>query len=414
MNHRFYLCGCLFWAALYAGCGAAFAPIETAVVQKDWQTALRRTNGNAQLEFQLAVRIIQQAALESDAPKSMVLALPESTDAGHEALLALRGQHRNEVAAQMAEIVLNRNTRLAQNPGRYYLDSDNSDLRALAATTLSSMLSRSKLHLMTQDLNSTVRAAAVAALCRLPAQFDTADILVERLKNDPLPHVRAAAARCGFVLEQRHTILLRETIANDANMGVQRAALQGLLQIATQTDMNWLVRFAKGPMTEARLQAAAELAHRHLPEGKARLLDALDATNDAIRVEAITLLRYGNIENADERILHLIDDPSSAVSTAAAMYLFGRGVYLEKARTKLEENGKAGNENAQLLLAQSGDIRALRQLRWRLRSADVAADTVARYRFIPQLRDVFVSLLAHSRQDVRLAAAVAVSQWQRE
>ncbi|MBN2718623.1 MAG: hypothetical protein JXX14_22450 [Deltaproteobacteria bacterium] len=392
---------------LFSGCGPSIAPLNHAIDNGHWDVALTYARGNDKLVHYLATETVRLAAETDPMPKPLVLALSPLQKTEREALISLSKRESSSEVAQLAEIVLHRDTRFVRNPARVHLSSDHTEVRALAATAFANRLDRPALHRMTRDLSSTVRGAAVAALCRLPLRPDTAVLLAERLQKDPMPHVRAAAARCGPALGQTASGLLREAIDTDDNPGVQRAAMQGLLTIASQNDVIWLTRFSYGPITIARLHAAAELAHRHLESGKARLRDALAASDPKITAAAIPLLSYGHVTNADPLLQGYLD-ATADLSTPAASLLLARGVQKKKATAALHTNWQKGDEDALDALVGTGHAPAIEQVRHQLGTDKQILPLIYRFAAVRELHDDFVSLLAHPDQMVRRAAAMAI------
>ena len=409
MNGNVKIATLLCCLALNIACAPSLAPLETAIQKKNWDVATAYASGDSALELYLATAIVQDAAKESRIPKSLVLALPASHPHGERALKQLAENSDHPRVAKLAQIVRHRNrrSRLSEKTIGSYLESEYREVRALAATTFADRLERETLHAMTRDINGTVRGASVAALCRMPAHPDTAAVLVERLQKDPLPHVRAAAARCGSGLGKNRSRLLRERIEGDKNPGVQLAATKGLLSVASQRDMAWLIRFCSGPMTALRLQVAAALAHRHLPVGKARLRDALNSGDDQIVAEAISLLSYGHITDIDGLLMPRLDGPP-AVSTAAAEALLMRGAHVDDALNTLTQNWQNGDEKALVALVRAGNGDALKQVRIQLVSKTDVLKTIDTFETITGLHDDFVALLAHPNSAVRQNAAVAI------
>ena len=407
----------LLWMTAFlfcTACGPPIAPLKNATQKGYYDVALTYARGNRDLEVYLATAVVERAAADSAMPKPFVLALAPENRWQRDALDRLRNDTDNVQAAQLARIVRHRNARFSHNPARALLvDSEFSDVRALAATTLAHNLDRKTLHELVRDINGTVRGAAVAALCRLTVSAKTEKLLAERLRKDPLPHVRATAARCGVALGANGAQLLKTTIINDANSGVQQAAMKGLLTIAGQKEVAWLTRYSDGPMTLSRVHAAAELAHLNLPQGKSRLRNALGAGTPEVVVEAISLLQYGRVDPVDALLMPLLKGPQK-ISTAAAAALLQRGIHVPESTEVLLTNWYQGDLTALAVLVRTGQEAAVKHVRHQLKTEKNIQTIIEQFAGVTALRADFVSLLAHPDQRVRVAAAMAVLQQSRK
>lgn len=406
LRHRILYC--LMCVGL-CSCGLNLTPIRAALQHQDWDAALQHTHNDPELESHLAALLIETKALHSNSPKQWVRALDTDTRAGNQAIFRLSHGDNRKAATQMAQLVRYREVTLSQNPTLTHLKSDNSDVRALAATTLSNWLPTEQLHSMIKDLNAIVRGAAVAALCRRSSDEMSAALLSERLRTDPMPHVRATAARCPLKLGRNSFSLLKEVVAIDSNEGVVNAALHGMAKLNTNDSILFLQASATGPMTQQKLMAAVELASKNFTMGKQRVKDALDDEDEEIRAAAISqLYRIPQMNTAD--IFRKALKDADLVALTAAKEMCKLPALRQEAVAYLEKQRQGGknSEAAVLLLATAGHSATIIHIQKRLQKEESLAQTIQQFSAVGMLRGSFVPLLAHDNETVRLTAAVAV------
>ena len=398
----------LWLPCIVVACTPALAPLHSAVSQGHLDVALQYALGNPVLEEHLAGLIVEQAALESNAPKSLILALPVDGKAGRDALVRLAGNDRNRTAAQLARIALAEERPLRTDLINEYLNSPDSDIRSLAATRFAHTLSLGQRVSLTRDLSDTVRSAAVVSLCPLAEHPDITAALVERLTRDPVAHVRAAATRCPLHLGKDRSQRLREAIATDPNPGVHTAAIQGLVSIGDDSDMVWLTRIISGPMTTDKVIGAVALSRRRHPDGFARLADALESQNPAVLVKAASLAEYAGLPDAESLLIPLLDHRDSTVAITAATQLLLHHHHISRATAVLEQHWKKGNESALQALVDTNHPAAVAHVRLLLAPDAISLSVLERYQRNPVFRTEFVNLLSHSDRSIRLGASIAV------
>jgi HEAT repeat protein len=372
--------------------------------------ALQYALGNPVLEEHLAGLIVEQAVLESNAPKSLILALPVDGKAGRDALVRLAGNDRNRTAAQLARIALAEKRPLRTDLINEYLNSPDSDIRSLAATRFAHTLSQEQRISMTRDLSDTVRSAAVVSLCPLAEHPDITAALVERLTRDPVAHVRAAATRCPLHLGKDRSQRIRETIATDPNPGVRTAAIQGLVSLGDDSDMVWITRIISGPMTVDKVIGAVALSRRRHPDGFARLTDALESQNPAVLAKAASLADYAGLPNTESLLIPLLDHRDSSVAIAAATQLLLHHHHVSRATAVLEQHWKKGNESALQALVDANHPAAVAHVRLLLAPDAISLTVLERHQRNPVFRTEFVNLLSHADRSIRLGASIAVLQ----
>ncbi len=393
---------------IVVACTPALAPLHSAVSRGHMDVALQYALGNPVLEEHLAGLIVEQAALESNAPKSLILALPVAREAGRDALLRLAENRRNLNAAQLARIVLTEERPPRTDMVNEYLNSPDSDIRSLAATRFAHTLRREQRVSMTRDLSDTVRSAAVVSLCPLAEHPDITAALVERLTRDPVAHVRAAATRCPLHLGKNRSQRLREAISTDPNPGVRTAAIQGLVSIGDDSDMVWLTRIISGPMTTDKVIGAVALSRRRHPDGFARLADALESRNPAVLAQAASLVYYAGLPNAESLLVPLLDHRDSTVAITAATQLMQHHHQVSLATAVLEQHWKKGNESALQALVDANYPDAVAHVRLLLAPNAISLSVLERYQRNPVFRSEFVNLLSHADRSIRLGASIAV------
>lgn len=395
---------------ILVACTPALTPLQSAVSQGHMDVALQYALGNRVLEEHLAGLIVEQAALESNAPKSLILALPVDGKAGQDALLRLARNEQNRTAAQLARIALAEERPLRTVLINEYLSSPDSDIRSLAATRFAHTLSQGQRVSMTRDLSDSVRSAAVVSLCQLPEHPDITAALVERLTRDPVAHVRAAATRCPLHLGKNRSQHLKEAISTDPNPGVRTAAIQGLVSIGDDSDIAWLTRIISGPMTTDKVIGAVALSRCQHSEGTTRLADALESQNPDVLAKAASLVYYAGLPNAESLLVPLLDHRDSTVAITAASQLLLHHHQVSRATAVLEQYWKKGNDSALQALVDANHPDAVAHVRVQLAPDTISLAVLEHHQRNPVFRAEFVNLLSHPERSIRLGASIAVLQ----
>lgn len=392
-------------------CSPHFGPIQKAANQKNWTQALKNTKEEPVLQAHLAALIVEAEALSTSHPKPLVLALEHSSTDVSMILKRLAQKHRSALAGKMAFVVLEKEQKEISSIVQSYLTHENSELRALTATTLGMYFSDNQLERMLTDVEPIVRSAAVAALCKRTVKEDISQALLERLRLDPVPHVRAAAARCPFSLGNHAAIVLQQVIQTEKNAGVVKSAMEGLVQLDKGYWINFLTQQTNGPMTLTKIFASAILAKNGVAEGIARLKDALYDKNEFIRAKSISFVTKKTFADPAKFWETALKD-SQRVAIAAAKQLLETHQHQSHAIKRLHEIWEAGDEEdaqeALKLLAQYGDKKALRDMETQLASRYISVSQIADWQTIHALRKKFVTLLDNHRPEIRLQAALII------
>jgi HEAT repeat protein len=407
----------VWWVcAVLAGCGFSVAPLRSALDRKDYAGALELTGDDREARIHLAALLLARQAVSDDgSARELLLALDRCDGPGTDAIDRLARWDRALVATQISTILMHRGDRPDRHNAGAYLDSDASDVRAVAATVFGRDLPVHRLLAMTEDVNPVVRGAAVAALC--PAQTRAAGAAVRQmLGRDPAPHVRVAAASCGATLGDDAVAVLRDVVRGDDNPAVKKAAVAALLHIGGDEALVTVRACTLGPMTPLSVEAAALLAEEGHEDGRARLRDALSNSRPDVRRTALSLLRRALPAEATAALKDALRDPDPSVAVVAAGELLHGDRWRDEARGTLHRivaEGGAPGDDAVEILAMDGDPQAIEALTREF--ADAAQNApgrlpalLRRHARIPALQSLFGGFLAHERGDVRLAAAAAL------
>jgi HEAT repeat protein len=254
--------------------------------------------------------------------------------------------------------------------------------------------------------------AAVTALCGLEGEGGDGALLEEALRRDPVPRVRARAARCPAGLGAEPLLALKAALG-DANLGVRLAAIEGLAATGDPAALAIVEELARGPLDVEAVAAAAELCRAGMEVGRERLDAALEDERPSLRKAALLRLERAGVEDRDALLEGLLADESPEVVLLVASLLGTReelGAEVRDALGKLVDEDGASAAAARDQLAVLGDgesVEAVGQLLAEAEEAE-ALTVLRRVRRAVGLAPIFVGLMGDARLEVRLAAARAV------
>lgn len=389
-----------------SGCGPNLAPLQRAVHGQRWNDAAQLTEKDSSLITHFAAMIIEEEALQNEQPKPWILLLRPDTDAGLAALERIAAKGTSPASVQMAQIILDRHRENSPNDIPDDWKKNDGNVRSLFATSFAHNLPTDQLLQLLTDINATVRSASIAALCRRSLTTDESSQVAERLRTDPVPHVRAAAARCAKALQPDALSLLADAIYAEKNDGVVDAALEGMLRLGTADAVLFLHHYMEGPMTVRKVFAAALLSERSFPTAQNRLTDALNDHSETVRIAAIRALQRTSLPT-QRKYLTAALTRSGQEAFAAAAVMLQKNIETEKAVALLK---KYFSEDLlapmpMITLARRGDAYALTRLSAALQDPVFLVAHASKLRGLSALRESIVPLLTHTELEVRLAAA---------
>jgi HEAT repeat protein len=197
--------------------------------------------------------------------------------------------------------------------------------------------SRSRPNLLIGYLDQTqgkVRELLARVLAELASPEMGEELLV--LAADPLPEVRASAARALGSTNTEYTLPALHSLALDSEWFVRLRAVVALGQIENVAKIKILLRSVCDPNRHVRQRAAWVLAHME-PQLE-QILQQVVATKDDYALQAFIseLERSGAIE----KIRNVLDESASHSVSSKLREI------VEQASSKLEESGKAAAAGA--------------------------------------------------------------------
>jgi hypothetical protein len=306
--------------------------------------------------------------------------------------------------------------RLGDDPARSqlrtFLEADDDELVDLAIATLRPDTDRARLLTALQSPRPARRLAALSVLARSEPTSDVRQALATRLKHDPAPAVRAAAAAA--LPAQGETAFEALTGAlSDADLGVQAATAFALVRLDLVSAEPWLsARLGSGP-TQSGLVFARALLSTLATTERARASEyvrrALAESDQSLRAAAIGVLSSVPRAARDESLVRarLAQEPSPDLRLSLASLLGADDAEARQALVALAEPASVRAVNANTELALAGDAAALARLQRWVAVPDPALKRVLSYSLISALDRAHDAraLLADADRGVRLRAA---------
>ncbi len=398
------------------GCASQSKGYLRLVQDERWTEAVAKTEQSPRPAAALAVAIIEDRAAAGHATASLVTILAGAGREGRSALARLE-DNADETVADLAFVAAHRRSAPPKKIVRRLVSHTSSDVRAAAAAAWNDELEPDLAALLLLDIDPRVRLAGVSAVAESDgvASAKAAELLSDRLRRDPSPQVRAAAARRGDALGPGALSQLLRA-AEDESLGVQLAAMSGLAALNSHNAVDVLRDAATAPFDEKTVTAAAELAGLGIALGAERMREALEHEARAVRLAALLRLERAGLDHIEETLIAKLDDEAADVAVQAASMLARRTDAPERiakaqaALRRIYKESGAHAARARDLLATLGDPEALEAVRKVLEAADEdrAIATLRRVRGVEALRPAFLQKIPSASPDIRLEAAIAL------
>jgi HEAT repeat protein len=395
------------------GCGPRIKYLNVHIGAGDFDKALARVLGDEKMERELAALIIEDAAKRGISQSELIDELARSGKPGKRALERLANDQDEEtVVSELARIALRRSETPEAPDLVRWLHHDYSEVRAAAAKAWHVELEMHLLSRLILDHSPVVRLYAVQGVARKGPSDEVRTILGEVLRLDPVPKVRAEAARQGSLLGDEALRLLKEAM-EDRNLGVRLAAIQGLADTNDETALAILEDMLVQPIEEETVVAAIELARLKNERAQTLLKEALSNEHPNIRKAALLRLERANLEERSRCLVDRLRDEAPEVVLLAAHLLRkdeAARAKVKQALRKLAKGEDAKSDEARDALATLGDKKALAEVEEMLLAdeEDDVVRTLGRVKGVFALRAAFVSLMGDDRDGVRIPAARAV------
>ncbi len=401
----------LIVSALFVGCAPAVGPLKAHIRDGAFDKALKEVSGDVTMERELAALLVEDAAARGIGSLDLIEELSRAGKPGKRALKRLV-KAEDDAVAELARIALQKHD-LPDAPDLVrWIHHDHADVRTACAKAWHGTLEIHMLQRLVLDHSPAVRVYAVRGVGLRPRSDENAALLSEVLRLDPVPRVRAEAARFGPQLGEAALSLLKDLLSHP-NLGLRLAAVQGLATLGTAEALAVVGDVVRRPMSEETVAAAAELARRGDKAGKDRLAAALADKRPEIRKAALLRLERAEVPRRGKILVGHLEDDAPDVVLLAAQLLRKNTKARGKVTKALQEISGSDHDLSRIArdtLAGLGNAQALSAVEESLLS-DETPEVLAslnRVRGVDELRKTFVSLLADDREAVRIAAARAL------
>jgi HEAT repeat protein len=245
---------------------------------------------------------------------------------------------------------------------RRALTSPDGEIRAAGVAALAFERRWRRIRPFLLDLDSEVRETAARSFAAGRPGPETARALRDALRLDPVPAVRAAAARALSRVPSAVDALV--AALGDRSLGVRAAALAALASVRGPVAVSRIDRIASGEASAEGTAAAAALASMGEPRGVVYLRRSLHSSDAELRRQAVAA--GGHLPALRPDVAALLRDPQAEVRLRAALALVRVRPHVRAAREVLAALLASGGPQAlpaAVALAERGDTRARARLR---------------------------------------------------